>query len=139
MMREPVIQVAAAIITEAGRILIVQRPDTAQMGGLWEFPGGKIEPGETPEVALMREIAEELGIAISVGRLYHVTDYAYLAGPHVRLAFYDCQIVTGRPQLLWGQAFRWVTPADLPGFPTPAADRDVVARLSTERGTASAE
>ena len=136
---ERVVEVAAAIISEAGRILIVQRPDTAAMGGLWEFPGGKIEPGETPEVALMRELAEELGIAVSVGPLYHVTEHAYPDGPHVRLFFYHCRIVTGAPQLLWGQAFRWVAPAALPTFPTPAADQAVVARLSSERRAASGE
>lgn len=127
------IEVAAAIISEGGRILLVQRPDAAAMGGLWEFPGGKIEPGETPEGALMREIGEELGIAVSVGALYHTTEYAYPDGPRVRLFFYDCRIVSGAPQLLWGQALRWVAPAALPGFPTPAADQDVVARLSAER------
>jgi 8-oxo-dGTP diphosphatase len=134
-----VIEVAAAIITEAGRILIVQRPDGAAMGGLREFPGGKIEPGETPEVALMRELAEELGIAVSVGPLYHVTGHRYPGGPHVRLFFYHCGIVTGRPQLLWGQAFRWIAPAALPTFPTPAADQAVVARLSGEQRAASSE
>jgi 8-oxo-dGTP diphosphatase len=132
---ERVVEVAAAIISEAGRILIVQRPDTAAMGGLWEFPGGKIEPGETPEVALMRELAEELGIAVSVGPLYHVTEHAYPDGPHVRLFFYPCRIVTGAPQLLWGQAFRWVAPTALPAFPTPAADQAVMARLSGERAS----
>ena len=81
----------------------------------------------------MREIAEELGVAVSVGPLYHVTEHRYPTGLQVRLFFYDCGIVTGAPQLLWGQALRWVAPAALTGFPTPAADQDVLARLSMER------
>jgi 8-oxo-dGTP diphosphatase len=124
--------VAAAIIAQEGRILLVQRPDAAEMGGLWEFPGGKIEPGETPEAALTREIREELGVSIAVGPLYHQTDYHYPSGLAVRLHFFRCRITNGSPQLLWGQALRWVAPADLPQYPTPAADQEVVMRLSVE-------
>ncbi len=122
----------AAIIAHEGRILLVQRPDDAAMGGLWEFPGGKIEPGETPEAALAREIREELGVAIAIGPLYHQTDYRYDSGLNVRLSFFRCRITGGSLQLLWGQALRWVAPGDLLQYPTPAADQEVVARLSGE-------
>ena len=127
------ITVAAAILTQAGRILLVQRPASAEMGGLWEFPGGKIEPGETPEAALAREIREELGVPIVVGPLYHITDYHYPTGLAVRLHFFRCRITSGTPQLLWGQALRWVAPADLPYYPTPAADQEVVALLRAQQ------
>ena len=124
------IAVVAAILRDAGRVLIVQRPDGAAMGGLWEFPGGKIELGETPEAALGREIAEELGVAVDVGALYHETTHQYPGGPRVHLRFYECRLLSGPLQLLWGQAYRWVAPADLPGYAYPAADQDVVARLA---------
>jgi 8-oxo-dGTP diphosphatase len=126
---EPVIVVAAAIIRQAGRILLVQRPATAALGGLWEFPGGKLEPGETPEAALARELVEELDITVTIGPLYHTTDHAYPGGPTVRLLFYPCALVTGPPRLLWGQALAWVAPADLVAYATPAADQPVIARL----------
>ncbi len=123
------ITVAAAIIRRDGYILLVQRPDDAEMGGLWEFPGGKIEPGETPEAALARELGEELGIQVAVGRRYHITDHAYPTGLNVRLLFYECRIVEGEPRLLWGQALRWVAASDLPAYPAPAADAEVVRSL----------
>jgi 8-oxo-dGTP diphosphatase len=126
--------VAAAVIQEAGAILLVQRPDDAEMGGLWEFPGGKLEPGETGEAALARELREELGISVAVDALYHTTDYHYPTGRQVRLLFYHTHIVAGDLQLLWGQAYRWVAPADLPAYPVPAADAEVVARLAREAG-----
>jgi 8-oxo-dGTP diphosphatase len=124
------IHVAAAIIRRAGRVLIVQRPDGATMGGLWEFPGGKVEPGETPQAALAREITEELGARVAVGALYHTTEHAYPGGPHVRLLFYECALLDPDLRLLWGQAYRWVAPADLPAYAYPAADVEVVARLA---------
>jgi len=129
--RQHAITVVAAIIQQDdGRLLLVQRPDQAEMGGLWEFPGGKIEPGETPQAALARELAEELGVVAAVDDLYHTTDHQYSTGLQVHLLFYRCRILEGTPQLLWGQALRWVTPADLPRYRYPAADMDVVARLS---------
>ncbi len=124
------IAVAAAILEEDGRILIVQRPPDAAMGGLWEFPGGKLEPGETPEAALVREIAEELGVAIAVDALYAVVEHRYPDGPAVRLLFYRCRRLSGPLRLLWGQAYRWVAPPDLPAYAYPAADAPVVARLA---------
>lgn len=124
------IRVAAAIIRQGGRILIVQRPDTAEMGGLWEFPGGKIEPGETAEAALARELAEELGIRAAVGAPYHSSTHRYPSGLTVEICFYDCQVLDGDLRLLWGQALRWVAPADLPAYAYPAADAAVVVRLA---------
>jgi 8-oxo-dGTP diphosphatase len=124
------IAVAAAIIRQDGRILIVQRPETAEMGGLWEFPGGKIEPGETPQAALVREIAEELGVPVAVGDLYHTTLHTYPRGLTVHLLFYECRLLDGPLQLLWGQDYRWVAPAGLPTYAYPAADQEVVARVA---------
>ena len=128
------VQVAAAIIAddEARRVLIAQRPDGAAMGGLWEFPGGKLEVGETPVAALVRELREELDVGVVVGPLFHVTAHAYPGGPAVRLFFYPCWITTGTVRLLWGQALAWVAPADLAGYAYPAADQAVVARLAAE-------
>lgn len=126
------ITVAAAIIRQQGHMLIVQRPAHAEMGGLWEFPGGKLEPGETPESALARELIEELDITAEVDDLYHVTDYVYASGLTVRLLFYHCRIVRGTLRLLWGQAYRWVAPGDLADYQYPAADQEVVARLAAE-------
>ena len=124
------IAVAAAIIRQDGRILIVQRPETAEMGGLWEFPGGKIEPGETPQAALVREIAEELGVPVAVDDLYHITRHTYPRGLTVHLRFYECRLLGGPLQLLWGQDYRWVAPTDLPTYTYPAADQEVVSRLA---------
>ena len=124
------IQVAAAIICQDGRLLIVQRPETAEMGGLWEFPGGKIEPGETPQAALVREIAEELAVPVAVGDLYHTTRHTYPGGLAVHLRFYECRLLGGPLQLLWGQDYRWVAPTALPTYAYPAADLEVVARLA---------
>ncbi len=125
-----IVTVAAAVIRRAGCILLVQRPDGAEMGGLWEFPGGKLEPGETGIAALLRELREELDIVVTVGNLYHTTEYLYPSGLCVRLYFYECVWPAGEPRLLWGQAYRWVAPADLPTYPVPAADAEVVARLA---------
>ena len=126
------VDVAAAIIRRDGCVLIVQRPDDAAMGGLWEFPGGKVEPGETPQAALAREIVEELGVRVAVGPRYHTTEHVYPDGPHVRLLFYECALLDPDLRLLWGQAYRWVAPADLPAYAYPAADVEVVARLARE-------
>ncbi|MDQ2809475.1 MAG: (deoxy)nucleoside triphosphate pyrophosphohydrolase, partial [Chloroflexota bacterium] len=124
------ITIAAAIIWRAGHILLVQRPAEAELGGLWEFPGGKLEPGETAPAALVRELREELDIAVAVGDLYHTTTYLHPDGLQVRLYFYTCDWPVGALRLLWGQAYRWVAPADLPSYPVPAADAEVVTRLA---------
>jgi 8-oxo-dGTP diphosphatase len=122
--------VVGAAIVRDGRVLAARRTHPAETAGRWEFPGGKVEPGETPQAALAREITEELGARVAVGALYHITEHAYPGGPHVRLLFYECALLDPDLRLLWGQAYRWVAPADLPAYAYPAADVEVVARLA---------
>ena len=123
------IDVMAAAITDArGRILLARRTEGRDLAGLWEFPGGKREPGETPEQALVRELREELGIEVKVGAPLIAVAQQY---PHKRLRL-DVRRVTrwrGTPRGQEGQALAWVPPDKLPGYAMPPADRPVVAAL----------
>ena len=125
--------VAVALIDTAGRVLVQQRPPGKQMAGLWEFPGGKLEPGETPEAALVRELAEELGIAVAVADLAPATfATAPLDGKHLLLLLYVCRDWRGTPQALDAVALRWTTPDDMRALAMPPADApfvDVLERL----------
>ena len=123
-----VIEVVAAVIERDGRILITRRPSGAHLGGLWEFPGGKPEPGETPEAALRREIEEELGASISVGEKIETVDWRY-PDKHVRLDFFRC-VIHGEPRPLEGQEMAWVAPADLSRYDFPAADASLIDKLA---------
>lgn len=121
---------AAALIDGAGRVLVQQRPPGRQMGGLWEFPGGKLEPGETPEAALVRELAEELGIAVAPGDLVPATfASAPLGDRHLLLLLYVCRTRTGEPQALDAVALRWATPDEMRDLPMPPADAPFVDAL----------
>ncbi len=122
------VEVVAAIIRRDGKILITQRFDNVHLPGLWEFPGGKVEPSESPEVALEREIREELGIKIRVGEEFFNVDHDYPT-KSVRLHFFNCTIVEGEPQLLDVADLRWVEPKDLNNFQFPAADAELIAKL----------
>src|SRR5215813_11408352 len=102
------IDVVAAIIRQYDRILITQRPDHAHLARLWEFPGGKVEPGESLQVALHREIHEELGIKIRVEDEFFTVEHEYPA-KSVRLHFFNCTIVEGEPQPFEVADLRWVT------------------------------
>lgn len=119
------ILVVAAVIRREGRILIAQRPRDKHMGGLWEFPGGKVEAGETVRRALVRELGEELGItATACAPLIRIShDYPDKA---VCLDVWEVTAFDGEPHGREGQAVRWVTPAELPGFDYPAANRPIV-------------
>ncbi|NZA28364.1 Nudix family hydrolase [Luteimonas sp. SJ-92] len=124
----PVEVVAAAITDPGGRILLTRRTEGRDLAGLWEFPGGKREPGEPPEQALARELREELGIEADIGAELIVVPHAY---PHKRLRL-DVRHVTawrGTPQGHEGQALAWVPRHRLPSYAMPAADRPVVAAL----------
>ncbi|MEM9054156.1 MAG: 8-oxo-dGTP diphosphatase MutT [Pseudomonadota bacterium] len=119
-----VVYVAAAALTnEAGEILLAQRPKGKAMAGLWEFPGGKIEPGETPERALVRELEEELQIKVSENDLEPITfaSHAY-DNFHLFMPLYRVSQWMGIPRPIEGQTLAWVAPHKLHGYPAPAAD-----------------
>lgn len=114
---------AVALIDADGRVLLAQRPEGKSMAGLWEFPGGKVEAGETPEAALIRELQEELGIDTWASCLAPLTfaSHAY-ADFHLLMPLFACRKWEGVPQSREGQALKWVRPNDLRDYPMPAAD-----------------
>ena len=121
--------VAAVIRDEEGRVLMTQRPEGRHMGGLWEFPGGKIDDGESPSAALMRELDEELGIEVVIlGPLTFAVHEE--TGLRILLLFFDARISGGEPCGHEGQALEWVAIKDLPSFPTPPADAELIRLLS---------
>ena len=122
------IEVSAALIFQHGKLLITQRHADAHLGGLWEFPGGKREPGETFEQCLARELREELGIEVEVGGLFEEISHAY-AEKNVRLKFFTCKLISGQPQPLDCAAFKWVEKTELASFEFPAADTRLLEKL----------
>lgn len=126
------IEVVAAVIRRDGKILITRRLDNAHLGGLWEFPGGKVEPAESLEGALLREIREELGLDIIAGDELFTVEHDY-PGKSVRLHFFNCTIGHGEPQALDVSALQWVTPAQLAGFEFPPADAELIHKLISEQ------
>jgi 8-oxo-dGTP diphosphatase len=123
-----VIVVVAAVIEEGGRILVTRRQPGVHLAGMWEFPGGKIDPHETHQAALRREIREELDADVDVGPLILSTTHAY-AEKIVTLYFYRCAL-KGSPRPLLGQEMRWVTRGDLPGLGFPPADQELIRVLT---------
>ncbi len=127
----PLILVAAVVLIDAdGRVLLAQRPEGKAMAGLWEFPGGKVDPGETPEAALIRELAEELGIDVTASCLAPFT-FASHTYPnfHLLMPLYVCRRWSGIPAPREGQRLSWVRPARLAEYPMPPADKPLVAML----------
>jgi 8-oxo-dGTP diphosphatase len=124
--------VVAAVVIEHGRVLLTQRAEGTHLGGLWEFPGGKLEPGESPEEALVRECREECGIEIAVADILDVTFHRY-PETDVLLLFYRCSIVSGEVRDLQVNTHAWVKPEDLDRFKLPPADARVIARIRTIR------
>jgi mutator protein MutT len=120
----------AAVIEEDGRFLVTLRHGRQHLSGLWEFPGGKIEPGESPEACLRREILEELNVDSTIGAEVLTTTHEY-PDRTVRLHFHRCRI-HGAPRPLAGQKMRWVTRDELAALDFPAADRELVERLRSE-------
>ena len=123
-----IIDVSAGLVFRAGQLLITQRPAAAHLGGLWEFPGGKVEPGETFETALVRELREELGIEVAVGELIETIEHEYKE-KRVRLKFFRCQWAAHEPQPLGCPAFVWITREELSHYEFPAADARLLERL----------
>ncbi|MFM2083013.1 MAG: Mutator MutT protein [Verrucomicrobiota bacterium] len=128
---KPAIEVSAALLFHNGKLLIAQRHAHAHLGGLWEFPGGKCEPGETADQCLVRELREELGVEVSVGALVAELTHAY-AEKTVHLKFFMCRLVSGEPRPLDCAAVKWVTRDQLAVHEFPAADAQLLARLLVE-------
>jgi 8-oxo-dGTP diphosphatase len=122
--------VAAALVRADGRVLLQQRPQGKAMAGLWEFPGGKVEPGERPETALARELEEELGIAVAEAALAPAAfASAALGERHLLLLLYLCRSWDGEPEALDAAALQWATPAEMPRLAMPPADVPLVEAL----------
>jgi len=125
-----VLVVAVALIDLDGRILIAKRPEGKQLAGLWEFPGGKVEPGERPEQALIRELKEELGIDVKEACLapFVFTSHAYEKF-HLLMPLYLCRRWSGTVVAKEHSALAWVKPAKLRDYPMPPADEPLIAWL----------
>jgi mutator protein MutT len=123
------IEVAAGLVFRDGKLLITQRPADGHLGGLWEFPGGKREVGESFESCLRRELMEELGIEAEVGALVESITHAY-PEKTVHLRFFRCVWKRHEPQALGCPAFKWVTAKELDEHPFPAADARLLGRLA---------
>ena len=129
-MRDRKLVVAGLIIGE-GRVLITQRRADQPLPLQWEFPGGKVEPGEAPVAALVRELREEIGVEVAVGQIWDVLFHAYPAFDLVMLV-YACRIVDGEPRTVEVADLRWALPGELPSWDILPADRPLVERLVNE-------
>ena len=122
------VDVAIAVIVMDGQLLIAQRPREVHLGGLWEFPGGKIDAGETPEQALVREAREELGIELAATEKLGTIEHHY-PDRSLRIHPWLCRVVGGEPQALGCQQFRWVQARQLPDFEFPKANHQLIEGL----------
>ncbi len=125
-----VLVVAVALVDVDGRVLLAQRPPGKAMAGLWEFPGGKVGPGETPEAALVRELREELGIDTTASCLAPLTFASHRYETfHLLMPLYACRVWQGTPVAREGQRLAWVRVERMGEYPMPAADVPLVAML----------
>jgi len=125
---KPVILVVACALVDAdGRVLIAQRPEGKPMAGLWEFPGGKVEPGETPEATVVRELREELGIETKPACLAPLTFASHAYDDfHLLMPLFVCRRYWGIPEAREGQTIRWVRAKQLRDYPMPPADEPLI-------------
>lgn len=128
MQKNPTITVvAAALVGKAGRILLQQRAFGRSMAGLWEFPGGKVEEGELPEAALVRELYEELGITVDRAALVPACfASAWVGERHMILLLYLCRRWDGEPRPIDAAALKWLRPSEMAALPMPPADRPLI-------------
>jgi 8-oxo-dGTP diphosphatase len=121
---------ACALVDTDGRVLLSQRPEGKALAGLWEFPGGKVDPGETPEHALVRELGEELGIETMIACLAPLTFASHSYEKfHLLMPLYVCRRFWGTPVPREGQKLKWVRPRDMRNYPMPPADEPLIAHL----------
>lgn len=126
------ILVAAAVVRRNGLVLLTRRMEGSDLAGFWEFPGGKLEPGESPEAALVRECREECDIEIEVVDILEVTFHRY-PGKDVLLLFYDCRLPEGEVKHLGVAEHVWCRPEDIERYPLPPADEAVVRKIRALR------
>ncbi|MBD0413522.1 8-oxo-dGTP diphosphatase MutT [Oryzicola mucosus] len=124
----PILLVAACALVDAdGRVLLAQRPEGKQLAGLWEFPGGKVEQGETPEECLVRELREEVGIETKIPCLAPLTFASHTYDTfHLLMPLYVCRRYEGAPQSREGQTLKWVRPKQMRDYPMPPADEPLI-------------
>lgn len=126
------VEVVAALIWDENRFLICRRPAGKARGGLYEFAGGKVEPGETPAQALIRECREELALTLAVGDVFMEVTHNY-PDLTVHLTLFSASIVEGRPQALEHSDLRWITPEEIPLYDFCPADEEILLRLRAQR------
>jgi len=132
MIVKVVLVAACALIDADGRVLIAQRPPGKSMAGLWEFPGGKVDPGERPEDALIRELKEELGIVVNEACLAPLTFASHTYEDfHLLMPLYVCRRWEGFVTAQEGQTLTWVRPNRLKDYPMPPADIPLISHLTT--------
>ena len=125
--RDVLLVVACALVDADGRVLVAERPPGRAMAGLWEFPGGKLGPGETPEGCLIRELEEELGITTDAACLAPLTFASFPYETfHLLMPLYVCRVWRGEPRPREGQAIRWLRPRQLRALPMPPADKPLI-------------
>ena len=128
-------EVVAALLWQGDRFLACQRPAHKARGLLWEFVGGKVEPGESKQEALIRECQEELGVTVSVGEVYLEVTHAY-PDLTIHLTLFQASLLEGTPQPLEHRQLRWITPAEIPDYPFCPADEVILEKLLAEEAAA---
>lgn len=126
-------QVAAALIQQGETFMICRRPPTKARGLLWEFVGGKAEPGETLQQALVRECKEELAVTVAVGDVFLEVTHEY-PDITIHLTLFHARIVSGTPQMLEHTDIRWITPAEIPEYEFCPADQEILLALQNDKG-----
>lgn len=121
---------ACALVDPDHRVLLTRRPEGKPLAGLWEFPGGKVGPGETPEACVIRELDEELGLDVTAHCLAPLTFASHgYEDFHLLMPLFVCRVWQGLPQAREGQLIKWLRPRDMAAYPMPPADRPLVAFL----------